>query len=1010
MKIEWVDLGRFGRLTDRKIQFSPGLNIICGPNEAGKSTLLEAIIALLFGFSEDGNSRIRNRLKERFSPWQGGPYRGALHVCLSNGEQYQIVRHFAEERTTIYRYPGATDVTRNYAPGHHGWVNFADQHLGLSRSAFRASAWINQGDLHLGKDHVDALKSKLEQLTGSVGTETSAQEALQRLGEWLRAKVNPGGHSAQTSPFVKAREDVARLTAELMETRRVLATLETEAVDERRLVDQIATLDHALAALESTLAWRELQELEDKLRRLEEIDATIAARNAQIAELADVANLTQETLDQTARDLDEVERLKQDLAAAEERLEAERDDNELACREVVRIDCQLASFSPAIEAPSDRVSSVEQAVAGWHDAEREAHEALDAVAKLRERLNAQLDDDPMLRGVPRTATAEAIDAALRRIEAAAVRVQEAESEADKAVIPRDLEAEYDALDHTLGDLTIDGLEQLQQWEHQIQIGETARRSKSRLTVPLAGLVAALLGLALGWTILKTPVALVAVALLGAIGYAVASIAYATHDRSIEEQIVRNRKLLTEELAQRGATSLAELRRRWNRRQEIQSVVLRAREARERLDARREERERALDELEHVAGTRNIAHACAARHTLQRHAHDAESQNASLRDAEERLETAQAMLVDSKQTARAALGSLGLMAEDPSQATAALESLRDNQLRRANLLRRKAEVEATIRTYLEHERTRGQLADNLAHAKEVAERKLAAIGVNAPPDDWGVAFRWRRERFIACQDALAQRRTQCTARHHLIGSDDPAEWRRRCAALRERSELADPADGRTRDEIEAQRAALSAQRQEGQAQLVALRARRDTAIARIREPAQIEEELATAEKTYARLLRLKEAIEGARDLLTKVAEDYRRDFAPQLADGLARSLAHVTDGRYQDLEIDPATLTVQIRSPERGDLIKIENLSQGTRDAVALLLRTSLAALLSSPQETVPFFLDDPLVHIDAERTRRLLEILCRLGDERQIFYFTQSPLVMEWARNRSDVQIHELAV
>ncbi len=1010
MKIEWIDLGRFGRLTDRKIQFSPGLNVISGPNEAGKSTLLEAIIALLFGFSEDGNSRIHNRLKERFSPWQGGPYRGALHVCLNNGEQYQIVRHFAEERTTIYRYPGATDVTRNYALGHHGWVDFADQHLGLSRSVFRASAWINQGDLHLGKDHVDALKSKLERLTGSAGTETSAQEALQRLGEWLRAKVNPGGHSAQTSPFVKAREDVARLNAELAEVRQVLSALETEAVEERRLTDQIATLDRALASLESTLAWRELRELEDKLRRLEDIDGAIAASDAQIADLADVANLTQEALEQAAKSLDEVERLKRELLAAEERVEAERDDNELACREVVRIDYQLASFPPAVEAPSDRVNSVEQAIVRWRDTEREAHEAHDAVASLRERLGSQLDDDQTLRGVPRTATAEAIDAALRRIEAAAVRVQEAESDADKAVISPDLEAEYDALDQMLGDLTIDRLDQLQQWEHQIQIGETARRSKSGLTVPLAGLVAALLGFAVGWVVLKTPVALVAAALLGAIGYVVASIAYATHDRSIEGQIVRNRKLLAEELARRGATSLAELRRRWNRRQDILPVVLRARDTRERLHARREEHERALDELEHIAGTRNVAHAYAARETLQRRARDAESQNVSLRQAEARLEAAQAALVESKQSARAALSALGLVAEDPSQAAAALESLRENQLRRANLLRRKAEVEATIRAYLEHERSRDQLADSLARAKEFAQVKLAAVGVSGPPEEWGAAFQQRCERFIAYQDAFAQRRTQCTARHLLLGSDDPAEWRRRCAALRERSELADPADGRTRDEIEHQRSALSAQREEGQAQLVALRARRDAALARIREPAQIEEELAAAERSYAHLLRLKEAIEGARELLAKVAEDYRRDFAPRLADGLARSLARVTDGRYQDLEIDPATLTVQIRSPERGDLIKLENLSQGTRDAVALLLRTSLAALLSSPQEPVPLFLDDPLVHVDAERTRRLLEILRRFGDERQIFYFTQSPLVIDWARNRSDVQIHELTV
>lgn len=1009
MKIEWIDLGRFGRLTDRKMQFDPGLNVICGPNEAGKSTLLEAILALLFGFSEAGNGRIHNRMKERFAPWQGGPYRGTLHVCLQNGEQYQIVRHFGEERTTIYRYPGATDVTRNYTPGHHGWVSFADQHLGLTRTVFRASAWIDQGDLRLGQDHVDALKSKLERLTGSAGTETSAQEALQRLGEWLRAKVNPGGHSAQTSPFAKARSDVAKLTDELTRTREVLASLEDDAVEERRLTDELADLDRAIGSLDSTLAWRELRELEGKLQRLEEIDASIVASEARIADLSDVASLTQDALEQAAKAVDEVERLKRDVEAAEERVDAERDDNELACREVVRIDYQLASFPAAVDAPPDRVSAVEQAVSRWREADREAQDASEAVEALRGRLNAQPKDDPTLRGVPRTATAEAIEAALRRIDAAAVRVQEAESEADKATVSPDIEAEYDALDTLIGDLTVDRLDQLQQYEHQIQIDETARRSRSGLTVPLAGLVAALLGFAIGWVVLRTPIALVAALVLGAVGYVVASIAYSTHDRSIEGQIARNRKMLTEELARRGASSLADLRRRWNRRQEIQSVVLRAREARERLDARREEHERALDDLERIAGTRNAVHAYAARETIQRRARDAESQSASLRDAEARLESAKVALVEAKQAARTALSSLELAADDPLQAAATLENLRESQLRRANLLRRKAEVEVTIRAYLEHERTRDQLIESLTRAKENATRHLSAIGVTAPEAEWPTAFQQRCERFVVYQEALGERRSQSAARQLLVGSDDPLEWRRRCAALRDRAALGDPEDGRTREELENQRSTIAGRREHVQAQLAARRARREAALQGIREPAQIEEELAVAEKEYERLLRLKEAIEGARDLLTRVADDYRRDFAPRLADGLARSLVRVTDGRYQDLEVDPSSLTVQIKSPERGDLVKLENLSHGTRDAVALLLRTSLAELLSSPQEPVPLFLDDPLVHVDAERTRRLLEILRRFGDERQIFYFTQSPLVTDWAKGRSDVKVHELA-
>lgn len=52
MRFGWLDLRRFGRFTDRRIELSakvPDLQLIVGPNEAGKSTLRAALADLLFG-------------------------------------------------------------------------------------------------------------------------------------------------------------------------------------------------------------------------------------------------------------------------------------------------------------------------------------------------------------------------------------------------------------------------------------------------------------------------------------------------------------------------------------------------------------------------------------------------------------------------------------------------------------------------------------------------------------------------------------------------------------------------------------------------------------------------------------------------------------------------------------------------------------------------------------------------------------------------------------------------
>ena len=59
MILRSLELKHFGKFAERSFEFRRGLNLVVGPNEAGKSTLIETVPAVLFG--------VRN--KERFKPW-----------------------------------------------------------------------------------------------------------------------------------------------------------------------------------------------------------------------------------------------------------------------------------------------------------------------------------------------------------------------------------------------------------------------------------------------------------------------------------------------------------------------------------------------------------------------------------------------------------------------------------------------------------------------------------------------------------------------------------------------------------------------------------------------------------------------------------------------------------------------------------------------------------------------------------------------------------------------------
>ena len=57
MRIERIEIDGFGRFHDAHWQLREGLTVLVGANEAGKTTLLNALRALLFGFESSRNGR-----------------------------------------------------------------------------------------------------------------------------------------------------------------------------------------------------------------------------------------------------------------------------------------------------------------------------------------------------------------------------------------------------------------------------------------------------------------------------------------------------------------------------------------------------------------------------------------------------------------------------------------------------------------------------------------------------------------------------------------------------------------------------------------------------------------------------------------------------------------------------------------------------------------------------------------------------------------------------------------
>jgi hypothetical protein len=157
--------------------------------------------------------------------------------------------------------------------------------------------------------------------------------------------------------------------------------------------------------------------------------------------------------------------------------------------------------------------------------------------------------------------------------------------------------------------------------------------------------------------------------------------------------------------------------------------------------------------------------------------------------------------------------------------------------------------------------------------------------------------------------------------------------------------------------------------------------------------ELEEEL---ERVRAKLAD-EEVTEAALHLLhTFVTEAEARrveNFAQPLLDCVAPWFAQVTGNELLRLNLSVDNEVNGLRLAGVDHEVRFEELSQGTCDQLALLIRLAFASLLTQPQRLgpMPVLLDDPLVHTDWERRPRFGKILEDISLTAQVIVFTCRP-------------------
>lgn len=199
MRIKKLEIRGFGRFEKKSFSLDPGLNIIYGLNESGKTTLQSFIKGMLFGLrggrrTKDGNLPPMRQYK----PWVGKMYGGMMEYALDNGKRIIVGRDF-EKNTVNIQDEYSNNITAEFPAGKEEGARFAEQHLGLPENSFVRTAWIGQMHSAVDNQGRKILAERLMNLKQSGDEEVSLTKAIKALKEAQLSYV--GSERTTTRPL-----------------------------------------------------------------------------------------------------------------------------------------------------------------------------------------------------------------------------------------------------------------------------------------------------------------------------------------------------------------------------------------------------------------------------------------------------------------------------------------------------------------------------------------------------------------------------------------------------------------------------------------------------------------------------------------------------------------------------------------------------------------------------------------------------------------------------------------
>jgi len=187
MTINQIKINGFGKLENIELNLQPGINIIQGNNESGKSTLTDFIRCMFYGINKNKAGSLFSDF-EKFKPWnENANFSGKIIYSIDN-KNYSLYREFSKNNAKIFDDFGL-DISKTFNIDKSRGLEIGTEQIKIDEETFKNTILVSQNQIKIDNSSQKVLIQKLTNSIQTGSEDFSYNEKIKKLQKKLMDEV-----------------------------------------------------------------------------------------------------------------------------------------------------------------------------------------------------------------------------------------------------------------------------------------------------------------------------------------------------------------------------------------------------------------------------------------------------------------------------------------------------------------------------------------------------------------------------------------------------------------------------------------------------------------------------------------------------------------------------------------------------------------------------------------------------------------------------------------------------